>query len=412
MAGKTFTGIGVDDLDKLIPPVGREGAAPEAAPAPTLEDEGEDIRGVYSGPTVVDDDKVAEGLKRLRSLERTTAVGTGPGPVATGRVAAGQVAVGEVSELVADMDSSEPTKIGLPTQRPTTVGRSLSDDVPGQQMVVQPDNLRGTMFGHSVHLPDLHIPIDTDEGPSGPLYVPPKPTTTTQLVRYQQQAQPVPSAEHYPIQAQPFHRRSVFPSNEPDIRTETIPPLGRRVYSRAIGLFIGLAVIAGGGALAYRYYRAAELGAPVPQIDPPVTAAEGAGQPQPGAAPAAVGPSEPGTAAGAAAAATPPTASGEPTAAPTARPSPANDPPLPMPAKRERQAVAPAPAPEPPASADSDAAARTRRRPGHVERRRTPVAAQPATEAPPEAPAPKPAPRKKAALDEDPDATLPPSAVE
>jgi len=266
MAGKTFSGIGVDDLDKLIPPVGRDGAA-DAVPArnpDAQEGEDGDIRGVYSGPTVVDDDKVAEGLKRLRSLERTTAVGSGPPALAP------PDPIGEVSELVADMDSSEPTKIGMPHQRPTAMGHSIGDEPPGQQQPVgQIDNLRGTMFGHMVHLPDLHIPIDTDEpsGPSsGPVYTPPpKPAATQQLVRYQ--APSVPSTHSYPMGPPPA-RRSPFPSNEPELRTETIPPLGKKTYGRVIGALIGTALLGGGGALAYRYYRSDDAAAssPVPVL--------------------------------------------------------------------------------------------------------------------------------------------------
>ena len=50
-------------------------------------------RGLHSGPTVVDDAKVAEVLKKLRSLDRP------PGPL-TG-----------VTEVVVDANSSEPTRI-------------------------------------------------------------------------------------------------------------------------------------------------------------------------------------------------------------------------------------------------------------------------------------------------------------
>jgi hypothetical protein len=439
MAGKTFSGIGVEDLDKIIPPVGRDGAADaapmrdgaadaapmrdgaadaapmrdgaaDAAPVPNREGEdGDDVRGVYSGPTVVDDDKVAEGLKRLRSLERTTAVGTGPPPLTP------LAPVGEVSELVADMDSSEPTKIGMPHQRPTAVGHSIGDDPPGQQQPVgQIDNLRGTMFGHMVHLPDLHIPIDTDEpsGPtSGPVYTPPpRPAATQQLVRYQ--APSVPSMNAYP-QAKPFHR-SPFPSNEPDLRTETIPPLERRASARVLAAIIGMAVLGAAGALAFRYYRTndAAASAPLPAEiagPPPAT-----GAPAP-AAPA--NPTAPAATAGPAAAAEPAAPSvAEAPAPPAAKPSPAADPPLGEGRSPRRASDEPsAAAVEPPAPAAPEGDSRPRRRGGHTEKRHAPAAAAPAAAAPTAetpAAAPKPPPRKKAALDEDPDATLPPSTTE
>jgi hypothetical protein len=447
MAGKTFSGIGVDDLDKIIPPVGRDGAADaapmrdgaaDAAPVPRPEgEEGDDIRGVYSGPTVVDDDKVAEGLKRLRSLERSTAVGTGPPVLAPPDPA------GEVSELVADMDSSEPTKIGMPHQRPTAVGHSVGDDAPGQQQPVgQIDNLRGTMFGHMVHLPD--IPIDTDE-PSGPaaapVYTPPKPAATQQLVRYQPPS--VPSMHGYP-QAKSFHR-SPFPSNEPDLRTETIPPLERKASARVLVMVLGMAVLGAGAALAFRYYRTADAAASAPSPaeiagPPPATGLQAAAPPtNPGAAAAA----NPGAAAaanpGAAAAANPTAAPANPTAAPAnpaevppanpaaarpgaepaapsvaeappppaPKPSPASDPPLPRASAGESAAIAP-----PPAAPEGDG--RPRRRGGHADKRRAPAAAAAAAGPAPtdEAPAATPKPPRKKALDEDPDATLPPSTTE
>jgi hypothetical protein len=416
MAGKTFTGIGIEDLLREVPPVGPDGAAPEAMPASVKEgspvgapDGGEegDIRGVYSGPTVVDDDKVAEGLKRLRSLERTTAVGTGP-------PALDPVLVGEVSELVADMDSSEPTKIGMPHQRPTAVGRSQGDDVPGQQMIVQPDNLRGTMFGHSVHLPDLHIPIDTDEGPSGPLYVPPKASSATQLVPYRRPAPTMPSVDASPNPSQPFHRGAAFPSNEADLRTETIPPLGKRMFVRTAAAIVGLAVVGGGG-LAFWYYRASDAATPAPPPELPVSSAEAPGQPRPSRAVAA--PPEPAAGIGGPAAgnAGPPgtAAAVEPAPPPAAKPSPAGDPPLIGNTLPKRERAAATGEARPASTSLDDDAVRARRRPARPERRRAAAAAvTPATESSASEAPPKPVPRKKSAADEDPDATLPPSTVE
>jgi hypothetical protein len=115
-----------------------------------------------SGPTVVDDAKVAEVLKKLRSLDAP------PGPL-TG-----------VTEIVVDSGSSEPTRIqvgsieidtgpvidvesGTPeeirsSQRTTAVGRSLSTPVAGQPITIPADLARGTLFGRSIHLPDVNAP--------------------------------------------------------------------------------------------------------------------------------------------------------------------------------------------------------------------------------------------------------------
>src|SRR5947209_2670653 len=111
MAGKTFTGIGVDDLLRQKPPLPRNAAA-DAAPA----DEGgveDDVHTVNSEPTIVDEDKVAEGLQRLRSLQTMHGIPSVRADEARPR-------------LVVDASSSEPTRIGLPAARPTAVGRSSS----------------------------------------------------------------------------------------------------------------------------------------------------------------------------------------------------------------------------------------------------------------------------------------------
>ena len=82
MAGKTFRGVGEDEAPSV--------RIDEDDSRPRLIDE-DDARGLHSGPTVVDDQKVAEVLKKLRSLDKP------PGPL-TG-----------VTEIVVDANSSEPT---------------------------------------------------------------------------------------------------------------------------------------------------------------------------------------------------------------------------------------------------------------------------------------------------------------
>src|SRR6478736_4891078 len=83
MAGKTFHGVG--DFEGESPPLRPEGAAPSPD-----DESGE----AYSGPTVVDDAKIAESLQRLRSLDQ---------PLAP--------AAGGVSMSVMDAGSAEPTRI-------------------------------------------------------------------------------------------------------------------------------------------------------------------------------------------------------------------------------------------------------------------------------------------------------------
>ena len=84
MAGKTFRGVG----DAKGSPRAAAGCRPQ-----DRDEDDDDPQGVHSGPTVVDDAKVAEVLKKLRTLDRA------PGPL-TG-----------VTEVVRDGDSSGPTRV-------------------------------------------------------------------------------------------------------------------------------------------------------------------------------------------------------------------------------------------------------------------------------------------------------------
>jgi len=141
MAGKTFPGIG--DLEDEVPPLDSADAA----------DSSDNSQSHYSGPTVVDDAKVEQGLKKLRSLDAP------PGPL-TGIHQA-------IVDVLADPARATPAipvpadllmpEITIDPSRGTAVGRSVSGPVVGQQTTQPMDDraLRGTMFGHGVHLPDL-----------------------------------------------------------------------------------------------------------------------------------------------------------------------------------------------------------------------------------------------------------------
>jgi hypothetical protein len=141
MAGKTFPGIG--DLEDEVPPLDPADAA----------DSSSNSQSHYSGPTVVDDAKVEQGLKKLRSLDAP------PGPM-TGIHQA-------IVDVLSDPARATPAipvpvdllmpEITIDPARGTAVGRSISGPVVGQQTTQPFDDraLRGTMFGHGVHLPDL-----------------------------------------------------------------------------------------------------------------------------------------------------------------------------------------------------------------------------------------------------------------
>src|SRR4051794_35247995 len=142
MAGKTFPGIG--DLEDEAPPLDPADAA----------DSSENSQGNYSGPTVVDDAKVEQGLKKLRSLDAASEPLTGIHQAIAG-VLADPARVTAPMPVPADLLMMP--EITIDPGRGTAVGRSVSGPVVGQQTTQPVDDraLRGTMFGHGVHLPDL-----------------------------------------------------------------------------------------------------------------------------------------------------------------------------------------------------------------------------------------------------------------
>jgi hypothetical protein len=139
MAGKTFPGIG--DLEDESPPLD---------PADAADSNGD--AQFYSGPTVVDEAKVEQGLKKLRSLDAP------PGPM-TGihRAVADALDDPRITPQVTVPGTLMMPEFTIDPARGTAVGRSVSGPLPGQQTTQPFDDraLRGTMFGHSVHLPDL-----------------------------------------------------------------------------------------------------------------------------------------------------------------------------------------------------------------------------------------------------------------
>src|SRR4051794_40971598 len=95
MAGKTFHGVG-GDFDGETPPLGPDGAAA------AMDDDGQEP---YSGPTIVDEAKIAESLKRLRSLDQP--LHTLPGTL----IGLAAPVLDAVTTPVLDPPSSEPTRI-------------------------------------------------------------------------------------------------------------------------------------------------------------------------------------------------------------------------------------------------------------------------------------------------------------
>ncbi len=391
MAGKTFTGIGVNDLLRQKPPLPRNAAA-DAVPPDAGEPE-EDVHSVNSEPTVVDEDKVAEGLQRLRSLQTMQGI---PSVRSNANGNEGR------PRLVIDASSSEPTRIGLPAARPTAVGRSSALEPPGKQRNIQPD-LRGTMYGHDVHLPDIHRRIEADDAPSAPVYMPPSQPAapSTQLVPYVEPRMPsFHGVEAYPRHAQPFRRPA---ADDFELsRSQTISPLVRRGYLGAILVLFGLAA-AGLATLAWMHFHGdGEDG-------------HGSGattaSPEPAAPPAE--PSAPAAAAGSAA-----PSAGVPDPAPSAPSIRGSEPPsvgsTTTPGASDSAAAAagdavPTGTPERAHSSGSDRGHHSAR----ADRKRTSTVAAPASvdDGVGAAAKPKPA-RKGPGGDDDPDATLPPSGLD
>jgi hypothetical protein len=212
MAGKTFPGIG--DLEDESAPL---------APADAADSGGDGQ--FYSGPTVVDEAKVEQGLKKLRSLDAP------PGPL-TGihRAVADALDDPRVTPQVTIPGTLMMPEFKIDAGRGTAVGRSVSGPIPGQQTTQPFDDraLRGTMFGHGVHLPDLDVP-DLDRSR-------PKEVETTKAIAIVERGmpttneiaifQPGPYAQHggIPHGHDPQLRSNRFHARETPIDLRTVSP--------------------------------------------------------------------------------------------------------------------------------------------------------------------------------------------
>jgi hypothetical protein len=168
MAGKTLPGIGDDESGEhevaadtsdsalragKAAPARATDRMPMALPLPST------TTTAYNGPTQVDDDKVAEGLKKLRSLDEPL----GPIPNSMPTLKEGIPAVGGTTAPT--MPAAGGTVMpGVPAlgvselrSRGTAHGHALSTPGGGQGLVpvTVDDRLKGTLLGHSLHLPDV-----------------------------------------------------------------------------------------------------------------------------------------------------------------------------------------------------------------------------------------------------------------
>jgi hypothetical protein len=421
MAGKTLPGIGEDESgehdavdpseilrvgpkDTAKPLASADKTPAKAAPAKTAEmtpakpperatdrmPVGIPMRTIigappvtFDGPTAttsVDDDKVAEGLKRLRSLDEPL------GPIPTS-----MPTLKEGIPVVTDPPAPTPTPVppgmtvaDMIRSRGTAHGHALSAPGSGQGLVPMAvdDRLKGTLLGHSLHLPDLPMPgAEENRAPEvraiAPIVARSTPTGSQ------------PAAE----QPHAFsHGDARFFESEP-VNTEMEPEHPRStkvVRGVAIAAAVGAVLVV--AAVAWTHSSKSDRAMEVPAETKAQPAAEPTPAPAPDntAAPAAAAPPAPAPAAAAAPPPAPAPAAVEPT--PPAPEVPAESPS----AKLKRDVAASAaktPSPPTPSPHRSSHSAES---PSHSSPSHSPAVPRPA--------APAPGKRK---LEEDPDGTLP-----
>jgi hypothetical protein len=127
-----------------------------------------------SAPTVVDDEKVAEGLRQLRTWYKSdeTRIGNpmdeGPKPTAA------------------------PAPAG-PGARPTAVGHATGPPPAVQQRPAVPDPMRATQYGHNVHQFDFDAAAASATAPAPPAESTALVVANRELPAYPQQAEAVPA---------------------------------------------------------------------------------------------------------------------------------------------------------------------------------------------------------------------------
>jgi hypothetical protein len=242
MAGKTFPGIG--DLEDEVPPLDPADAA----------DSSDHSQSNYSGPTVVDDVKVEQGLKKLRSLD------TPLGPL-TG--------IDQAIVDVLDDPPRGPPEITIDPARGTAVGRSVSGPVGGQQTTAPVDDraLRGTMFGHGVHLPDLEearrlMQVETSKA----LAVVERGVATTNEITVFQPGTYPPHAD-IPRAQEPHPRSSRSQAHDTPIELRTVLPRNTLVL-RVAATGAGIAAIVVAALFWVRSTDEADLNARTPVANP------------------------------------------------------------------------------------------------------------------------------------------------
>jgi hypothetical protein len=224
MAGKTFPGIG-----------DAEDESPELDPADAEDTGSVPASQYYSGPTVVDDAKVEEGLQKLRSLDAPSDSLPGEADRALDIVESGRH----------QMPGYLP---GTPYDggRGTMIGHSVAPPVPAPPQPEKPfdDRMRGTLYGHMLHLPDAVLQPTPEEPSSRELTIVDRSAPTSHAVEvYQPEAArraaaAVPEAEAFPISNR---YRSIPIDLEAGSRRKTLVRVA--AAASAIAAIVGAALI-------------------------------------------------------------------------------------------------------------------------------------------------------------------------
>jgi hypothetical protein len=229
VAGKTFGGYG----DGKKPSASRD-----AAPLIADEDDAQDLN---SGPTVVDDKKVEEVLRKLRSLDKPPGPLTGitqmpgdPSDSEPTRIETQEASGVLVAQTRSDPELARLGKVMTPQQRPTAIGRSLSPDAAEQPVTVPADAGRGTMFGHDIHLPDVDVPdeVSVEISSGGVQFLPGTPLAAQAERPLPPLAAPIaPAVERFHA---PFG---------PDSYTQLVDPPRQQAFRAVVALLGGAGLV-------------------------------------------------------------------------------------------------------------------------------------------------------------------------
>ncbi len=264
MAGKTFPGIGELEDESLDPADTEDTGATPAPGGP-----------YYSGPTVVDDAKVEASLQKLRSLDAPPT-----------EIAGAEDSAGELIESGRHAMAAFVPPLPKDGGRGTFIGHSVVGPLPAPPPEEKPydDRLRGTLFGHMLHLPELNLPAP-EEPSERALTIVDRTAPTSHAIEVYQPEAARRAAAGIPQEAEAFPRSDRYRSipielDHAPAKNKTLIRVG--IAAAAIAAIVGAAIIW------LRYSeepdalpRPAAVAQPAPASPPPVA------PPAPPVAPAA-----------------------------------------------------------------------------------------------------------------------------